>query len=102
MCLRCAPTFRNIWMQENRSPHQQFSCGGPGPLSLAHDGNTLYINNGDGTFRDASIEAGVTMGRWAWGTNFVDINNDGWEDLIVANGNITGRADDNGQNSGDL
>ena len=42
------------------------------------------------------------MGRWAWGTNFVDINNDGWEDLIVANGNITGRVDDDGGNSGDL
>ena len=29
------------------------------------------------------------MGRWAWGSLFADINNDGWEDLLVANGYIT-------------
>ena len=52
-------------------------------------GNTLYVNAGDGTFRDVSHESAVAMARWAWGAPFVDINNDGWEDLIVANGNIT-------------
>ncbi len=52
-------------------------------------GNTLFENSGDGTFRDVSLEAGVTMGRWAWGSNFADINNDGWDDLIVANGLVT-------------
>jgi hypothetical protein len=30
------------------------------------------------------------MGRWAWGSKFIDINNDGWEDIFVANGFITG------------
>ena len=30
--------------------------------------------------------AGLTMGRWAWGSNFIDLNNDGWEDIYVANG----------------
>ncbi len=57
-------------------------------------GNTLLRNAGDGTFSDISIEAGVTMGRWAWSSNFVDLNNDGWEDLVVANGYIT--TDDTG------
>ena len=57
-------------------------------------GNTLFENAGDGTFRDQSAAAAVTMGRWAWSSNFVDINNDGWEDLFVANGFMTGA--DNG------
>jgi hypothetical protein len=57
-------------------------------------GNSLFQNNGDGTFADVSIEAGVTMGRWAWGAQFADLNNDGWEDLYVANGYITGEAKD--------
>jgi hypothetical protein len=56
-------------------------------------GNSLYENAGDGTFRDVSVESGVTMGRWAWSSNFVDINNDGWEDLVVANGMVTGPDD---------
>jgi hypothetical protein len=57
-------------------------------------GNTLLKSLGDGTFSDVSTEAGLTMGRWAWSSNFVDLNNDGWEDLIVANGYIT--TDDTG------
>ena len=52
-------------------------------------GNTLLKNVGDGTFADISSAAVVSMGRWAWSSNFVDLNNDGWEDLIVANGYIT-------------
>jgi len=52
-------------------------------------GNTLLRNQGDGTFADTSFEAGVTLGRWAWGSRFVDINNDGRDDLVVANGYIT-------------
>jgi hypothetical protein len=30
------------------------------------------------------------MGRWAWGSRFVDINNDAQEDLVVGNGFVTG------------
>ena len=52
-------------------------------------GNTLLRNQGDGTFADQSSPAGVAMGRWSWCSNFVDVNNDGWEDLVVANGFIT-------------
>ena len=57
-------------------------------------GNTLFENDGKGGFRDVSVQAGVTMGRWAFGSRFVDLNNDGWDDLVVANGFIS--ADDSG------
>ncbi len=57
-------------------------------------GNTLLKNRGDGTFDDVTIPAAVEMGRWAWGSLFVDFNNDGWEDIFVANGYMT--ADDTG------
>ena len=52
-------------------------------------GNTLFRNRGDGTFEDVSAAANVTQGRWAWGSRFTDLNNDGWQDLVVANGYIT-------------
>ncbi|MCH8922886.1 MAG: VCBS repeat-containing protein [Planctomycetes bacterium] len=52
-------------------------------------GNTLFQNMGNGTFRDVSAEAGVMMGRWAWGSKWVDLNNDGREDIVVANGFVT-------------
>lgn len=60
-------------------------------------GNTLLRNLGPEGFDDVSVDAAVTMGRWAWSSNFADINNDGWEDLVVANGYLTGPED-----SGDL
>jgi len=52
-------------------------------------GNSLFRNAGDGTFDDLSEPAGVTMGRWAWGSRFTDLNNDGRDDLLVANGYLT-------------
>ncbi|MFT4639077.1 MAG: hypothetical protein ACI8T1_002401 [Verrucomicrobiales bacterium] len=52
-------------------------------------GNSVYVNNGDGTFRDVTQESGANMARWAWSSNFIDLNNDGSEDLVVANGMIT-------------
>ncbi len=58
-------------------------------------GNTLFLNT-HGGFSDVSEDAGVTMGRWAWGSRFADINGDGWQDLLVANGFITT------EDSGDL
>ncbi len=52
-------------------------------------GNSLFANNGDGTFREEGADARVELGRWAWSSVFVDLNNDAWEDLLVANGYMT-------------
>jgi hypothetical protein len=53
-------------------------------------GNSLYRNNGDGSFTDVTERAGVAMGRWAWGSDFLDFDNDGNLDLFVQNGFVTG------------
>ena len=45
-------------------------------------------------FTGVSQGSAVAVGRWAGSSSFVDINNDGWEDLIVANGYVT--TDDTG------
>lgn len=58
-------------------------------LHLA-SGNTLFANRNGQRFEDVSAAARVTQGRWSWGSVFIDMNNDGWQDLIVANGYITG------------
>lgn len=57
-------------------------------------GNSLFMNQGDGTFADTSVSAAVTMGRWSWGSTFADINNDGLEDLLVSNGYMTSENQD--------
>ncbi|MGK0185439.1 MAG: hypothetical protein ACI9R3_001217 [Verrucomicrobiales bacterium] len=73
----------------NRITYQREFRGGKAASFQRHArGNTLFLNQGDG-FKDVSVPAKVTMGRWAWGSQFADLNNDGWEDLYVGNGFIT-------------
>jgi len=57
-------------------------------------GNSLFRGRPDGTFEDVSMKSGATMGRWAWASKFIDINNDGWEDILVTNGNLTNELQD--------
>jgi hypothetical protein len=56
-------------------------------------GNSLFVND-DGRFRDNSDDAGVRMGRWGWGSIFLDWDNDSQADLLVPNGFITGALED--------
>ncbi len=69
--------------EELRAVYQRFAKG-----------NSLFENTGDGTFREVSREAAVEIARWAWSSLFVDINNDGRDDVLVANGYITGASKD--------
>ena len=54
-------------------------------------GNSLFLGAPE-AFTDASIESNVWMGRWAWGSKFVDLDNDSWDDVVVANGYLTRQA----------
>ena len=47
-------------------------------------GNTLYRNNGDGTFTDVTKRAGVAGSGWSVGACFVDYDRDGHLDLVVS------------------
>ena len=58
-----------------------------GPRGLKGAGDSLYRNNGDGTFTDVSEQAGVAgrEGFYGLGAAWGDYNNDGWPDLFIAN-----------------
>ncbi len=75
-------TFQHRFMTSSRPEDRK-------PFQRMAQGNNLYHNMGDGTFRDVGESLGVAMGRWSWASKFVDWNNDGWEDLVVANGYLT-------------
>ncbi|MGH9612927.1 MAG: CRTAC1 family protein [Bryobacteraceae bacterium] len=56
---------------------------------LANQIYALYQNNGDGSFTYASQTAGIgriTMLHSGWGLRFLDYDNDGWKDLLIAQG----------------
>ncbi len=53
--------------------------------------NRYYRNNGDETFRDATIPSGLGQTNYlnsSFGARFLDFDNDGWRDLLVINGHI--------------
>ena len=58
--------------------------------NFSDDTATLYRNNGDGTFDDVTFAAGLGLYTkyLGWGTMFVDVDNDGWPDLLLVNGHV--------------
>lgn len=59
--------------------------------NFSDDSNVLYRNDGEGSFSDVTFQTGLgepSIPFLGWGTSFLDYDNDGWEDLIVANGHV--------------
>ncbi len=58
-------------------------------------GNSLFRNRGDGTFQDVTAPSGSGMGRWAWSSDAWDFDHDGFSDLYIANGMVSGPVREN-------
>jgi hypothetical protein len=69
--------------------------------NFSDDTATLYRNNRDGTFSDVTSAVGLGKNSQflGWGTLFVDIDNDGWPDLFMANGHVYPELDNKGLNN---
>ncbi len=65
--------------------------------NFSDDTSTLYRNNGDGTFDDVTTAAGLGLYTkyLGWGTMFLDVDNDGWPDLLLVNGHVYPEVDKN-------
>lgn len=50
--------------------------------------NTLQRSRGDGTWADIAPLAGVAATDWTWSSAFLDVDLDGWEDLLLTTGNF--------------
>jgi enediyne biosynthesis protein E4 len=70
------PKYRNFYAADNY----------PGPLDYAGETNLLFHNQCDGTFTDVSEKSGISafVGR-TMGVTSADYDNDGWDDIYVAN-----------------
>ena len=58
---------------------------------LAGQGSTLYVNDGGGLFRDRSAALGIrapSLPYTGFGTGWIDIDNDGWLDVVAVNGAV--------------
>lgn len=48
--------------------------------------NTFYENRGDGTYAEVANLLGIAASEWSWNPVFIDLDLDGWEDLLISNG----------------
>tara|TARA_B110000444_G_scaffold221623_1_gene223095 strand:- start:939 stop:4289 length:3351 start_codon:yes stop_codon:yes gene_type:complete len=48
--------------------------------------NCLYVARGDGTYAETAYFSGVAASEWSWSSIFLDVDLDGWEDILVTNG----------------
>src|SRR5256884_361869 len=80
-----------ISMQEN---FQQRGNAETRALYQKHSmGSSLFRNCGE-KFEDESARSGTAMGRWSWMSDSWDFNHDGYPDLYIANGMISGTSRD--------
>ena len=62
-----------------------------GVTNFSDDYNTLYRNEGGGSFRDVTYRAGIGEATWpklSWGIRFADIDRDGRLDIAIADGHV--------------
>ena len=61
---------------------------GPGVIDqrMQYPRNTLFLNRGDGSFAQVAHMAGLDATEWSWSPVFLDVDLDGFEDLLVSNG----------------
>ena len=86
----------NMWSSAGKRVTMQeaFMEGAPEGIRALYrkhaSGNSLFRNRGDGTFGDQSDPAGVEMGRWSWSSDAWDFDHDGFPDLYITNGMVSG------------
>jgi tetratricopeptide (TPR) repeat protein len=86
----------NMWLKEGkRITADDHFLPGVAPeiraLYRKHNaGNSLYRNADNNRFEDKTLEAGTAKGGWSWSCSSWDFDNDGYSDLYVANGFVSG------------
>jgi enediyne biosynthesis protein E4 len=58
--------------------------------NFSDDTSSLYQNNGDGTYSSKIFDVGLGLNTQylGWGVMFFDMDNDGWPDILIANGHV--------------
>jgi len=93
---RCDVYVCDMWEPAGRrvSMAEGFMVSAPESVRVLYrrhaKGNSLFRNQGDSHFEDQSAVAGVENAGWSWSCSAWDFDHDGYSDLYIANGMISG------------
>ena len=85
----------NMWTAagERISAQEIFQKGAPEDIRALYRkhamGNSLFLGGGN-AFQDVTRSAGVGVGRWSWSSDAWDFDHDGFPDLYITNGMVSG------------
>jgi hypothetical protein len=85
----------DMWSRDSRRRKRQSLTYTPLPKRIGAiddrpqvQRNTLFLSRGDGTFAQIAAAAGVDASEWSWSTLFMDVDLDGYEDILVGTGHL--------------
>ena len=73
-------------LTQKSSMHPQPRLPGNFETQIQIRRNTLFLNRGDGTYAEIANYGGVAGSEWTWSAIFLDVDLDGWEDILICNG----------------
>ncbi len=77
---------RRLYMNTGGHDQQRFDRIVQNGLHYQYMFNVLHMNNGNETFSEIGMLAGISRTDWSWAPLFADFDNDGFKDLFVSNG----------------
>jgi len=77
---------RRLYMNTGGNDQQRFDRVVQHGLHHQYMFNVLHLNNGNETFSEIGMLAGISRTDWSWAPLFADFDNDGFKDLYVTNG----------------
>jgi tetratricopeptide (TPR) repeat protein len=86
----------NMWTAagERLTRDKAFQTNAPAQIQALYQkhamGNSLFRNGSNSVFQDVTAESQTGMGRWAWSSDAWDFDHDGFSDIYIANGMISG------------
>ncbi len=81
---------RDPTLQRTQMPTIAPTISAPGEIAqrIQMNRNTLFMGDGAGGYVETASAAGVEASGWSWGTHFMDVDLDGFEDIIITTGHV--------------
>ncbi|MFV1987496.1 MAG: CRTAC1 family protein, partial [Gemmatimonadota bacterium] len=81
---------RSSRLRKTQDPVARVERGLPGEETVTQQvaRNALLVRRPDGTYPDIGRYAGVEASDWSWSALFVDVDLDGYEDILISNGHV--------------